>query len=118
VPENKKGVRREEEISHILKLIKPKEVVVLTGVRRSGKSTLIYQIIDNILGNTDPKNILYFNFDKPLEEKNIDTLEVTFKSFLELNNPKGRKYVFLDEIQNVPEWEKWIKNIMTCMEMK
>jgi len=109
VPENKKLIIREEILSHILKLIKPKEVVILTGVRRSGKSTLIYQVIDNILGKVNPKNILYFNFDEPLKERNIDTIELIFRTFLELNNPKGRKYVFFDEIQNISEWEKWIK---------
>jgi len=109
VPENKKRITREEVLEGIIKLIPPKEIIALTGVRRSGKSTLIYQLIDHLLSKTDSKNILYFNFDEPLIEKDTDALEQIFKTFLELNNPKGRKYIFFDEIQNIPEWEKWIK---------
>lgn len=109
VPENKKQIPRKKILASVLKLMKPKEIVVLTGVRRSGKSTLLYQLIDNLLNNAEPKNILYFNFDEPLKERNIDTIELIFKTFLELNNPKGRKYVFFDEIQNIPQWEKWLK---------
>lgn len=109
VPKNRKGLLREDPLNRILQLMKTKEVVVLTGVRRAGKSTLIYQIIDHLLAKVDAKNILYFNFDEPLKEKNIDVIEALFREFLELNNPKGRKYVFFDEIQNVPEWERWLK---------
>lgn len=109
VPENKKQIIREEILNSILKIIGPKEIIALTGVRRSGKSTLIYQVIDRLLDKVNPKNILYFNFDEPLKEKNIDALELIFKTFFELNNPKGRKYVFFDEIQNISGWEKWIK---------
>lgn len=109
VPKNKKGIVRDEMLNSILKIIKPKEIIVLTGVRRSGKSTLIHQVIDNLMAKINPKNILYFNFDEPLKEKNIDAIETVFKTFLELNNPQGRKYLFFDEIQNIPQWEKWLK---------
>jgi len=109
VPENKKLIIREEILDNILRLIKPKEIVALTGVRRSGKSTIIYQVIDNLLNKVNPKNILYFNFDEPLKERGIDAIELIFRTFLELNNPKGRKYVFFDEIQNIAEWERWVK---------
>ena len=85
------------------------EIIALKGVRRSGKSTLIYQVIDNLLNKVEPKNILYFNFDEPLNEKSTNTIELIFKTFLEINNPRGRKYLFFDEIQNIREWEKWVK---------
>jgi len=108
VSKNKKGIKR-KELNNILKILKTKEIIALTGVRRSGKSTLIYQVIDNLLSKINSKNILYFNFDEPLKNKNINLIETVFNTFLELNNPKGRKYIFFDEIQNIPEWEKWLK---------
>ncbi|MFH1209822.1 MAG: ATP-binding protein [archaeon] len=110
VPENKVLIIRGEILKDILKLIKTKEILVLTGVRRSGKSTFIYQTINDLINNnTNAKNILYFNFDEPLQDKSTEVLEQVFTTFLEINNPKGRKYVFFDEIQVINEWERWIK---------
>jgi len=109
VPENKKRIPRQDLLKELLGFLSAKEVLVLSGVRRCGKSTMAYQLIDVLLEKTDPKNILYFNFDDPVTEKNTDFLENVFRSFLKLNNPKGKKFVFFDEIQNVAEWEKWVK---------
>ncbi|MFH1637602.1 MAG: ATP-binding protein [Candidatus Woesearchaeota archaeon] len=97
-------------LDELSRLMGAREVITLTGVRRSGKSTLIYQLISRLIGGgIRPENVLYFNFDEPLEFKGTQALEFVYNSFLELNNPKGRKYVFFDEIQNIEEWERWIK---------
>ncbi|RLE44988.1 ATP-binding protein [Candidatus Woesearchaeota archaeon] len=109
VPENKKLILREDVLDRLKRLLPSKEVLILTGVRRSGKSTIIYQLIDFLLKSVSAKNILYFNFDEPLQEKSIKTIEAVFSEFLKINNPKGRKYVFFDEIQTISGWEKWIK---------
>ena len=104
VPDNKKGRIRQDILGGLIKLMKPKEIIVISGVRRAGKSTLIYQLIDSLIKGIDPLNVLYFNFDEPLKEKNIDALEQVWNKFIELNNPKGRKYLFFDEIPNIFYW--------------
>jgi hypothetical protein len=110
VPEERLGIRRQELLGKLYNLVNAKEIIGITGVRRSGKSTILYQLIDTMLSKEVPaKNILYFNFDEPLPETGIPALDQVYKSFLELNNPQGRQYLFLDEIQNVREWERWIK---------
>ncbi len=110
VPKERLGIRREELLSRLSILVKAKEIVGITGVRRGGKSTILYQLIDVLLSKGVPaKNILYFNFDEPLPENGINTLDKVYNAFLELNNPPGRQYLFLDEIQNVGEWERWVK---------
>ena len=109
VPKDKKLILRESIISEIISLMNPKEAIILTGVRRSGKSTIIYQLIDSLMESIPEKNILYFNFDEPIADKDINTIESVFTAFLELNNPKGRKYIFFDEIQSIKGWEQWIK---------
>ncbi|MBU3942307.1 MAG: ATP-binding protein [Nanoarchaeota archaeon] len=109
VYKNKLGIKREGFLSEIFKMIKVKEISVLSGVRRSGKSTLVFQLIDLLIKEVNPKNILYFNFDETLEYKDNRALDLVYNTFLELNNPKGKKYVFFDEIQNIVGWEKWIK---------
>lgn len=110
VTKERHGIRRDELLNRLSRLIKAKEIVGITGVRRSGKSTILYQLIDVLLSKDVPaKNILYFNFDEPLPEHGIHTLNKVYNTFLELNNPQGRQYLFLDEIQNIREWERWVK---------
>jgi len=108
---DKKKSKIEREItSEVLKFINVREILVIKGIRRCGKSTVLYQIINNLLkNNINSKNIFYFNFDQPLENNNLESLDILFNNYLELNNPKGKIYAFLDEIQNIDLWEKWIK---------
>jgi len=110
VPESKKRIERPETLDGITKLLKIKEIISITGVRRCGKSTVLYQAIDYLVENgIHPTNILYFNLDEPLEDKSISILDSIFENFIEINNPAGRKYIFLDEIHNIENWEKWLK---------
>lgn len=109
INKTKLGIKRNTILSELLRLMNAKEALILSGVRRSGKSTLLYQIINTLLTNVNPKNIFYFNFDEELEFKNAKALDIVYNTFLELNNPKGKKFVFFDEIQNIKGWERWIK---------
>ncbi len=111
VPETKTKIQRDFYLKKITKLLNTKEIICLSGVRRCGKSTLIYQTIAYLLDNNiNPKNIFYFNFDTILETKNPDLFNKVIDAYVQLNNPKGKKYFFFDEIQNVPNWEKHIKS--------
>ncbi|MBA3064225.1 ATP-binding protein, partial [Candidatus Woesearchaeota archaeon] len=56
VYKNKLGIKREGFLSEIFKMIKVKEISVLSGVRRSGKSTLVFQLIDLLIKEVNPKN--------------------------------------------------------------
>jgi predicted AAA+ superfamily ATPase len=88
-------MQRELKIPHIKDII---------GVRRCGKTILMYQIISKLIeDNIDVKNILYLNFDDP----ELTDLEETIKTSLHIN--PDISHVFFDEIQNVKEWEKAIR---------
>jgi predicted AAA+ superfamily ATPase len=64
-------------------------------------------------------SILYVNFyDQRFINFTIDDFEILYDSFLELENPLGRKYLFLDEIQNVPGWERWLNRLYEFEEVK
>ena len=84
-----------------------KEITIITGVRRSGKSTLMYQIIGNLLKKVDPKQILLIN----LEDKKLtqSSLEEIYNYYRENLNPNKKAYIFLDEIHRKKDWESWIR---------
>lgn len=107
----KTRIKRKEVLEKIYSLIEPKEILIISGARRSGKSTLMFQIIQILLQQVPSKNILFFSADEPLQERPFELIELIYNTFLELNNPKGRTYFFIDEIQVLPEWEKWIKKL-------
>lgn len=84
--------------------------VVLSGVRRVGKTTILYQIIDKLLDEgTNPRNILYVSFDNPiLKLVNVETVLSVYESMYPI---EGVKYLFFDEIQYTDDWELWMKVI-------
>lgn len=96
-----------------LKIIRHKTIrrfAVLSGARRVGKTTIMYQMIDTLLQEgINPKNILYISFDNPMIKLvNIDTILSIYEL---LYPPQGTRYIFLDEIQYSDNWELWMKVI-------
>lgn len=105
------SVPREFEF-HLLQEIKL--IPVLVGPRRSGKSTLFMQIISLLSKNIPRQNIIYVNFEDdrllPLDGSELSQ----FLSIHKQSYPSGSShplYLFLDEIQNLPNWEKIVRRI-------
>jgi len=97
-----------EKYSVLLNSINIKEVTIITGIRRSGKSTLIYQMIHNLLkNNVDPNQILLVN----LEDKKLldDSLEDIYSCYRQNINLNKKAYIFLDEIHRKEDWAFWIR---------
>lgn len=96
-----------------LKMIEHKTLrrfVVLSGARRVGKTTIMYQMIDHLIDeNIDPKNILYVSFDNPIVK--LVSVETILSIYESLYPIQGTRYIFLDEIQYTDHWELWIKVI-------
>lgn len=84
------------------------EITVITGIRRSGKSTLMYQIIQNLLKKgINPKQILFVNLeDKKLDKDDFDDI---YTSYREAMNPDKKAFIFFDEIHRKKDWESWIR---------
>ena len=72
------------------------------GIRRTGKSYMMYQQIHNLMNDGIPlPQIIYVNF----EDEHL--LEIG----IEFSGSKGKTYLFLDEIQNVDGWEKFVRRV-------
>lgn len=81
-------------------------IKVITGVRRSGKSCLMEMVKDELLrGGADPANIIFLDLDSKAYRKikSADRLESLIDS---LGHAEGTKYLFIDEIQNVEDFEE------------
>lgn len=98
------------EALQMLKHTSIRRFVVLSGVRRVGKTTILYQIIDKLLDDgINPKNILYVSFDNPIIKLvNVETVLSVYESLYPI---EGEKYFFFDEIQYTDDWELWMKVI-------
>ncbi|MCB4790786.1 MAG: ATP-binding protein [Elusimicrobia bacterium] len=117
----KSGELIEREVSVAAnKLLSQKEIIVIMGVRRCGKSSLMRMTAQKLLDTGIKKeNILYVNFeDERFIDFDYNDFDALYESFLELNKPKGKKYFFLDEIQNIKSWEKWVNRLYEFEDVK
>ncbi len=104
------GFRRSFYLEKLEYLMKMQEIVAVTGVRRSGKSVIVLQIIKDLIAKgVNPKNTLYINFEEPNFSGNLNVkfLGKIFDAYLEFFDPKEKIYIFLDEVQLVNEWERF-----------
>ncbi len=93
-------------------------ILVITGPRRAGKTTIIYQMIDELLSGkkVDPRRVLFVSFDYPYLLADLDRpFEDILRAYTEtimkesLENLTERVYIFLDEVYSLPEWGKVMK---------
>ncbi len=87
------------------------EILILKGVRRSGKSTLLINEMKRLIAaGVDIQDILYVNFEDPrfINHLHPDLMERIKETYLEFISPKNTPYFFFDEVQNIPAWEKWL----------
>lgn len=83
------------------------------GIRRTGKSYMMYQQIHNLMNDgISSSQIIYVNFeDERLLEIGVDDLNTILEIGIEFSGSNGKPYLFLDEIQNVDGWEKFVRRV-------
>ena len=85
-----------------------KFIVALVGLRRVGKTTIMYQLIQKLIAEkTNIANILFFSFDET-QAKLSEVIE-TYKEIQKKDFREEKVYIFLDEIQKCSNWENEIK---------
>jgi predicted AAA+ superfamily ATPase len=101
--------RRRKIFSEVIKYVDKRQIVLFTGLRRVGKTTLMYQIIDELLRNgVNPYDILYFSFDEM--RYNLEDLVKQYEiDILREDISKKKVFIFLDEIQKLEGWPSKVK---------
>lgn len=89
------------------------KIITLIGVRRCGKSSILYHMINELCKSVDKTKILFLNFEDERLELNSDELDLILQSYMELYPEQNLSecYLFFDEIQNVANWEKFIRRV-------
>ena len=85
---------------------------VITGCRRVGKTYLLYEAIEKQLETHPRGEVVYLNFED--ERIIVPTTELLTDLIPEIQAVYGQKpkYLFLDELQLIPNWSKWARRIL------
>ncbi len=103
---------RENYIKKIMAFTDTPFVKVLTGVRRCGKSTIMQMIMDELRKKGIPEeSIVSYRFDS-MEYEGMTAKQLYEMLKTQLSNTE-KTYLFLDEVQEIPSWEKTVNSINT-----
>jgi hypothetical protein len=89
------------------------KIVTLIGARRSGKTYLLYQIADKLLQKIDKTDLIFINFEDERLDLSSREADLLLQAYRELypDHDLASCYFFFDEIQNLPDWEKFVRRI-------
>ena len=105
-------LKRDEYIKQIVPFIDKDVIKVLTGIRRSGKSVMLKLLMEELKNRRINENqFIYINFEN-LKYRNLKNYERLYDFILNKVDDKYKSYyIFLDEIQEVEEWERCVNSL-------
>lgn len=88
-----------------------RNAVVITGFRRAGKTYLVFEAIEKLLQTHSREEVVYINFE---DERVMPATDLLTDLIPEIQAVYGAKpkYLFLDELQVIPAWSKWVRRIL------
>jgi len=115
-----KGLYNRDIVTKIINRLDMPHIEALQGIRRSGKSTIFKLIINYLSKSIDPKKILFVNLDDPYfipfgsdATKFYNIIEIAEKL-----TQRKIEYLFLDEVQSINGWERFVKSAYDTQSFK
>jgi predicted AAA+ superfamily ATPase len=100
------AVKNREIYAQIEPYVGKRQIVGIYGLRRTGKSYLLYHLIKKILEKEEPRSILYFSFDAFGQASLLEILKTA-----EETTGTRAKFIFLDEVQKLDNWAEHVKRV-------
>jgi predicted AAA+ superfamily ATPase len=91
------GITREEYLDTLISLIT--------------KTNQIKQIARQLIDQQNADTLIVNFEDERFRQRDFELLIDTYNTYLEKVKPKGQPFIFLDEIQNIPEWERFARGV-------
>jgi len=88
----------------------PRKIIVITGFRRVGKTYLMLQLLNTLLQHSEKEQELYINFDDERIPEHTAFLTELLPTIQQTFTKKTNR-LFLDELQDIPNWSKWLRRI-------
>jgi predicted AAA+ superfamily ATPase len=115
VPEELVPPRQRKLFDDILNVMDDRRILCITGPRRTGKTTMMYQLMDHLIreSHAEPKDILFFSGDDAELRSHDDLLgnvvRTYFEDVLRRGHRERRCWVFIDEVHRISDWQLWLK---------
>jgi len=113
---------KRKKLTQLISYLPTRQIITISGIRRSGKSTLAKEAIRHLISDgVNPYNILFVNLEQPyfLEyQHDANYLNVIYDEYLKIANPQGKIYVLFDEIQFFENWQVFIKSKYESSDIK
>jgi predicted AAA+ superfamily ATPase len=105
-------LRRDTYLNHLLAFIDKPQIKILTGIRRSGKSSVLFLLKQELLSRKVTEDrILYLNLES-LQYSELDDAKKLYAFIKEKIQGTKKYYILLDEIQEVKDWEKAVNSFL------
>jgi len=99
---------KREVYKKIEETINLRQIIILTGLRRVGKTTLFYQLIDSLIKKgVNPIKIIYFSFDEKIED--LKKILDEYQRITGIDWKNEKIFVFFDEINKLADWSSQLK---------
>lgn len=105
------SIKRNSYIERITPFMRKSLIKVMTGQRRVGKSHILFQLMEMICAEEPKANIIYIN-KEDIGLSFINSAETLHQYVAERIVPEGYNYIFIDEIQDIAEFEKALRSLL------
>ncbi len=97
---------------------KVNNAIVITGFRRVGKTYIVLEAVNRLLLKYSREEVIYINFEDERIVSSDTSLLTDLVPEIESLFGKKPKFLFLDELQLIPNWSKWVRRILDSEDIK